>query len=77
MTFDEPVTEVTAAAEAALVPGEPEPMVDGAPGALLVIVVLNAQRFADVLDTSNLATFWARHGKPDVCASEPRIVACR
>ena len=38
MTFDEPVTEVTAAAEAALVPGEPEPMVDGAPGALLVIV---------------------------------------
>jgi tetratricopeptide (TPR) repeat protein len=34
-------------------------------------------RFAAVLDTSNLATFWARHGKPDVCANEPRIVACR
>lgn len=34
-------------------------------------------RFDDVLSASNLATFWARHGKPDVCAHEPRIVACR
>lgn len=33
--------------------------------------------FDDVLRASNLATFWARHGKPDVCAKEPRIVACR
>ncbi|MET0661194.1 MAG: hypothetical protein ABW110_23905 [Steroidobacteraceae bacterium] len=34
-------------------------------------------RFDDVLRASNLATFWARHGKPDVCAQEPRIAACR
>ncbi|MET0988214.1 MAG: hypothetical protein ABW034_22675 [Steroidobacteraceae bacterium] len=33
--------------------------------------------FDDVLRASNLATFWARHGKPDVCAKEPRIAACR
>lgn len=33
--------------------------------------------FDDVLRASNLATFWARHGKPDVCTKEPSIAACR
>jgi tetratricopeptide (TPR) repeat protein len=33
--------------------------------------------FDDVLRKSNLTTFWSRHGKPDVCAQEPRIAPCR